>query len=179
MLVRHDLDIENIGKQAQLIDDQSPFQIGTQGRYAGVIFTLQGRLRRRWDQGVWTEWYAWFNDGTVGWLADAQGFLSVYREAPKDTKLPPREKFIANQSVVIGNSQFSVADIKESTIDSTEGELPFVAPAGRRTTTIDLNGVDQTTATVEFADEGVRYYSGHYVKFEDLKLAHLRKLDGW
>src|SRR5207245_2075038 len=78
MLVRQDLNIAMIGKQATLPDDQSVLQISTQGTFAKTHFTLQGRLRLAWKDGFWNEWFAWCDDGRTAWLAEAQGFLSFY-----------------------------------------------------------------------------------------------------
>src|SRR5512139_495009 len=77
MIVRHDLDVEAIGKMAVLPDDMSPFQIGTEGFYLGQHFTLVGRMKMGWEDGSWNEWFMATDDGRKGWLAEAQGFYAV------------------------------------------------------------------------------------------------------
>src|SRR5687767_10191954 len=66
MVVRHDLDLENLGKMAQLPPDMSPIQRGTTGNYKGQDFTVIGRLKLQWEHGYWNEWYAMFSDGRGG-----------------------------------------------------------------------------------------------------------------
>ena len=76
LLLRQDLGLEYAGEKALLIEDQSPYQIGTEGTLGKIHFTLLGRLRFQWEQGFWDEWFAWSDEGQTCWLADAQGFLS-------------------------------------------------------------------------------------------------------
>src|SRR5262245_25742170 len=39
-LVREGANLENIGKQAELLEDDTPIQIGTEGKHRGVGFTV-------------------------------------------------------------------------------------------------------------------------------------------
>ena len=50
----------------------SPIQIGTEGVYATKPFVVVGRIIYEYEQGGWNEWHIVFNDGTSGWLSDAQ-----------------------------------------------------------------------------------------------------------
>ena len=56
-LVRQGAALENIGKMAEVIEDASPLQLGTEGRYKGVHFALIGRIQYRYASGSWNEWY--------------------------------------------------------------------------------------------------------------------------
>lgn len=85
MIVRHDMDVESIGKMAVLPEDSSPFQIGTEGIYAGVRFALIGRMKIGWSDGTWNEWFFVTDRGKKGWLAEAQGFYALSFELNKDT----------------------------------------------------------------------------------------------
>ena len=77
LIVRHDKNVEDMGKMAELPDDISPFQIGTEGIYNHVHFALIGRVRMAWEDGGWNEWFMWFDDGKKGWLSEAEGFLAI------------------------------------------------------------------------------------------------------
>jgi hypothetical protein len=188
MIVRHDLDVELIGKQASLPDDQSPLQIGTAGQFKGTRFTLQGRFRVKWSDGFWNEWFAWCDDGRTAWLAEAQGFLSFYFESTNTSALPARDAIRNGQRI---DKTFTVADLKECEIVGSQGELPFRAPPGRKSLSADLNGDAGTkaAATIEYTDSDageagaaksqVRFYVGENCDFDDLKLSNLRQLDGW
>ncbi len=55
LVVRRDLDVEALGKVAQLPPDLTPLQLGSTGMLDGVGFRLIGRVRWQWDGGSWTE----------------------------------------------------------------------------------------------------------------------------
>ena len=67
-LIRKDLDIENLGKVAQLHQDGSVLQVGTQGQFQRVAFSIVGRIQLKYDSGFWNEWFMTFQDGKSGWL---------------------------------------------------------------------------------------------------------------
>ena len=180
MLVRRDLDLEAIGKMAVLPEDSSPLQIGTEGLYEKRHFTLIGKLRQQWRDGVWTEWCALFDDGTHGWLAEAQGFLMMSFEMQStDVKVPSAESLKAGQSLTLGGVRFEIEDIKSVVCEGSQGELPFRAPKGRQCTSVDLAGADQAFACLDYSSEGVRIYLGKYIDFDDFHFKNLRQIDGW
>ena len=179
-LVRHDLDLEAIGKMAELPPDMSPLQVGTRGSYDGKRFELLGRLKIAWEDGTWNEWYALFDDGQEGWLAEAMGFFMVSFPKPLPPRLPEGDTLKVGQQLELAPQQrFSVDDLKQATCVGSEGELPFPAPQGRESLSVDLSGPEETFANLEYAADGTRLYMGRYVDFDDLKLSNLRELDGW
>src|SRR5579872_1289908 len=72
ILVRADVDLKKVGVVADLPPDASPIQIGTEGAYGNKTFVVAGRIIYEWEQGGWNEWHIVFNDGSSGWLSDAQ-----------------------------------------------------------------------------------------------------------
>ena len=76
-LVRHDLNLEDIGKMAQLQVDGTPVQLRAEGIYRNVHFGVVGRIQLRYDQGLWNEWHLLFDDMRDGWLGEAQGTYAV------------------------------------------------------------------------------------------------------
>jgi hypothetical protein len=180
MLVRRDLDIEAIGKMALLQDEMTPLQVGPGGFFEGRRFTLLGRIKQQWSGGNWNEWYALFDDGRIGWLAEAQGFLMMsFDISGSGAALPPRHPLQPGQAIKLENAAYKVDDIKEVMCAGSEGELPFRAPKGRHSTSVDLTGAGETFACLEYSEEGTRAFAGKYVEFESLKLQNLRALDGW
>ena len=69
--------LTRLGKMAELFDDHSPLQLMASGRIQldgkDVPFTLIGRLQYKGDAGVWTEWAAFLNDGTLATLGEDNG----------------------------------------------------------------------------------------------------------
>lgn len=200
LLVRHDKDIEQIGKMAELPPDISPFQIGTTGRYNRTGFTLVGRMKIGWLNGIWNEWFLIDDKGQKGWLAEAQGFLAISYET--DAKLDEEIKqalkmpdqwveglsstqenpvlIALGKRIRINRKPFKITDIKEATCIGCEGELPFIAPKGRKSIYIDMLHGHGDFAGIEIEESSnTRLFIGEYVEFNDLAFGHLRDLPGW
>lgn len=179
MLVRRDLAIEAIGKMAVLPEDSSPLQVGTEGKFEGRKFTLLGRLRQQWSDGNWNEWFALFDDGRNGWLAEAQGFYMISFDCSAHDSIPPSDTLKAGQKVPISGKTFEVEDIKSVTCVGSEGELPFSAPKGRQCMSVDLAGDQKSFACLDYSSEGIHVYVGKYLEFDDFNFKKLRQIDGW
>ena len=65
--------VKNIGKMSDLLEDYSPLQITSTGSFQGRNFSLVGRIQLRYEDGIWNEWHALFDDGSSGWMSDASG----------------------------------------------------------------------------------------------------------
>jgi hypothetical protein len=178
LVVRHDTNVEAIGVMAELPDDISPFQLGTAGIYKNIHFSLIGRLKVGWSDGCWNEWFMLTDEGKKGWLAEAQGFLAVSFEA-EELGVPQTAPKLG-QFLTLHNKQFSVADVKQSECIGSEGELPFAAPKGRKTTSVDLISSDGGFACIEYNEmNAARFYIGEYMEFDALRFSNLRDLPGW
>ena len=84
--------VKDIGKMASVLEDYSPLQIGTTGIYQQQGFSLLGRIQLKYDDGLWNEWYALFDDGKEGWLSEASGqYVFTFLEGKADDA-PPFEQ---------------------------------------------------------------------------------------
>jgi hypothetical protein len=175
------MDLETYGSMADVQLDLSPLQIGTRGQYHQKSLELVGRLRLRWSDGFWNEWYALFDDGRSGWLAEAQGFYAMNFEDESDWDLPPASQLFPGMTVPLKeHGRFQVDDIKKAECMGSEGELPVLAPKGKQLVSVDLSGEDGQFACIEYpAGELCRVSFGRYVDFEQFKFSFLRELDGW
>lgn len=179
-IVRRDLKLETLGKMAELPEDLTPFQLGTQGKYDGKAFELLGRVKLAWDDGSWNEWFAHFSDGREGWLAEAQGMYMMSFLRPELTQVPPARELKAGFTFRLCDATFHVDDIKRTRCVGSEGELPYPAPEGRESVSVDLSGPQNLFATVDYSlTEGVRVYIGKTVEFDSLSCTGLRELEGW
>jgi Domain of unknown function (DUF4178) len=182
LVVRHDKDVEAIGKMAELPDDISPFQLGTQGVYKGTHFTLVGRVVIGWEDGRWNEWFIQVDGDKKGWLAEAQGSLAISFETAlaADVEKELRSAELGD-ALTIAGQEFGVDDIKDALCIASDGELPLVASQGRKARVIDMVNADGGFASVEFPKDGSgpRFYLGEYVEFDDLHFSGLRELPGW
>jgi len=191
MLVRGDIDVKSIGKMAALPDDMSPLQVGSEGKIDGLHFGVIGRLKVGWRDGMWNEWHILSDDGSRGWIGEAQGFFSVSFER-EDLSAQDRDFILgriatpgssaglsAGFQITVEGKSLRAVDIKEATCLGSEGELPFRAPKGRRTVAIDFTGGEGDFATVEVEDATLRLYAGRYVEWDELGFTNLRPLEGW
>ncbi len=178
----HDRDWTLRGKVADLPEEMTHLQVGTKGTYAGEAFELIGRRRLRWDDGFWTEWCARFAGDKIGWLAEAQGLLTMAFEVSEDIGLPNGAGLRAGAEVRVGDrGKFTVDDTKRAHVMGTEGEMPYIVDPGQKIETMDASGESGEFASFEW-DERVKKWStfiGRYVDFEDFKFQNLRQLDDW
>jgi hypothetical protein len=178
LAVRRDKDVESIGKMAELPDDMSPFQIGTGGKFKGLSFSLIGRMKIGWEDGCWNEWFLFADDGRKGWMAEAQGSLAISFEI--EEKQAPDNFPELGHFVNLDGKPFTVTDIKETECIGSEGELPIIAPRGRKARTVDLANRQGGFASMEYhAPDPIRIYVGEYAEFDNLQFTGLRELPGW
>jgi hypothetical protein len=173
------MNLELVGKMAELQDDLTPFQIGTTGMFGKDKFEFVGRLRVSYDDGFWNEWYAIFGDGREGWLAEAQGFygfcLPVLNwEAPNSSQV--RCGLPITISVA---GDFVVEFLHRVHCIYSEGELPMNAVEGRQSLSVDLSDGEGRMATIEYASSETRVFAGKYLDFDEFKFQNLRQIDGW
>ncbi len=182
LIVRHDLNLEARGKVADLQDEMTPLQIGTQGTYRGKPFSLVGRIQREWDGGFWSEWHALFADGTSGWLAQAEGDYMMTRAEALPQGLDSRTLKDKGPgfAVKLFGKEFEVVDVKDSRIASYQGELPRGAVRTKDIRSLDLAGPDARFATIEFDEKGeASVYVGESADFAAFRFSNLKAVDGW
>jgi len=180
LVVRHDVNIEAIGKLAALPPDMSPLQIGAHGEIDGLAFTLLGRMRVRWEDGSWNEWFVEYADHTRGWVGESQGFFMVLRESEltSPVSVAPSD-FTAEQLVEINGAQYAVTDSKPVSCLGGEGELPVPVKTGERWQSIDLQRSDGCVATLEWDEGAWRFFEGKNAGFAELNWQNLREIPGW
>lgn len=66
------------GKVAPLADLPSVLEVGMTGKLSGKPFTALGRVRYDYDDGLWDEWSLYFEDGSLGWLQEDEGELTLF-----------------------------------------------------------------------------------------------------
>lgn len=190
MVVRQDEALQSIGQMAVLPDDMSPFRIGTEGHYGKLHFSLVGRMKMAWEDGSWNEWFMATDDGSRGWLSDAQGSYAVSFEveppgldfalrAIQHQNNPAEHTGFIGSTLTLDMRRLSVTDVKRATCMGSEGELPLAAPQGRKTVAVDLTGKHGEFASVEIETGKLRAFVGRYVEWKDLACTNVRQFDGW
>lgn len=141
------------GKQSLTIEDYSPLQIGSVGRFDGNDFALIGRVQLQYGQGVWNEWYIQFADGRSGWLSEALGLYSITIGSGTETNLPTYDQLAINDSVRFEGALYQVNDRRDAYAIAGEGELPFIVGKGWETWVIDAQ-YKRESITLDYADSG-------------------------
>lgn len=179
VLVRHGLDVERVGKQAEFPQTGSPIQLGVEGKWRDRNFVVVGRITYAWQHGRWNEWHCRMSDGESAWLSDAQ--LEFAMTAQLDTTEPVPDP----QSVSVGDRfkwnrvNYQVANITPAMYVGTEGELPFTTYDRADYWFADLQNSEGGMATIDGSETPALLYVGEYVTFADLSLTGLREFDGW
>ena len=176
ILVRTDVDLKKVGEVADLPADASPIQIGTEGAYQNKSFVVVGRIIYEYEQGGWNEWHLVFNDGSSGWLSDAQLEYDLsWRAQPKDLPAKPEK----NQQLAWGDKRFVVTSVTKAHYKGVQGELPFEYWDKADMLFADLRTTSNDFATIDYSENPPLLFVGRVVAFDELHLKNLREFEGW
>jgi hypothetical protein len=189
MTVRNNDAIENLGIMAALPPDTSPFQLGAEAFFGRTRFTIVGRMKISWGDGMWNEWFFVDDAGRKGWLAEAQGSYAVTYDLSDElsenevrqirgTDYRARKRTLLDKYRFRQNDYF-ISDVKEAECVGAEGELPYTTPVGRKSLCVDLVGEDEDFASLDITDKEVRVYIGRTVSWADLRCSGYRTFEGW
>ena len=164
-------ELEILGQVAPLADLGSPLSLGTSGRYEKRGFTLVGRLQLDYGLGPWNEWYAAFDDGQWGWVAEAQG--RVYVTFPTAAAgLPGYADARVASQFTVGDHLLTVTERRRAKFLAAEGELPFAARPGDNVYYCDVEGPDGIFGTLDYASSSSTHpdalFLGRQVDYEAL-----------
>jgi hypothetical protein len=163
-VARGDRNVEDLGKVAALADTDSQLEMGLEGKYQGVKFTLTGRTQLRHQAGgTWDEWYAAFTDGRWGWLAEAAGryYLTFQKKAQN---VPAYEDLELDGKL----GKYTVAEIGEAKAIAAEGEIPYRFVPGSVYDYADLSGPNGEFGTLDYSEDEPLLYTGKEVTLDDL-----------
>jgi hypothetical protein len=179
VLVRHDVNLERVGQAADVPDNASPVQIGTEGVYRGKSFQVVGRIVYEYELGAWNEWHIVFQDGASAWLSDAQLEYAVTALAPPRGPLPSAAQAPRGTVFNWDGTQYYVTTVTRARYRGVEGELPFVYWDKSEVAFLDLRTHDARFGTIDYSEEPPILFLGEAVEFDDLRLKNLREFEGW
>ncbi|WP_374336837.1 DUF4178 domain-containing protein [Leeia sp.] len=165
--------VRNLGKQSAVLEDFSPLQIHSSGRYLGLDFSLIGRIQLQYERGVWNEWYLWFDDGSTGWLSDANGQYVLTRPLPDVPNAPSFDSLQPGSDFILDNKRYSAADVRRAQCVAGQGELPFTVGAGWEAIVADFR-CDSRFLTLDYSEGQLIGYLGDAVRLEELQCQNLR-----
>ncbi len=179
VLVRTDLDLQQVGKQADFPHTGSPIQLGTEGTWGSRAFVVVGRIAYAWARGRWNEWHCRLSDGSSAWLSDAQLEYAMTRELAIERPLPALTGVQVGESFTWDGIQYEVAGITRASYAGTEGELPFTSFGREECVFVDLQNGAGGLATIDGSETPSVLYVGEYLTFDELAFRQLRAFEGW
>ena len=179
VVVRHDVQLELVGRVADLPATPSPVQLGTEGRHGTRPFVVTGRILYEYEAGVWSEWHLQFSDGRSGWLSDAMLEYAVTERAEPGASLPDATAVPVGQQFEWGGQRYMVVSVTQARYRGVEGELPFEYWDKTETPFVDLRGHKGEFATIDYSESPPLLFTGSAVEFDDLAFVNLRHFDGW
>ena len=175
-LLRDGDSLRRVGQAAELFADHSPLQLGVAGRYQGEPFTLVGRVQMAYDEGVWNEWHALFDNGRSGWLSEDNGQHVFAFEQPARAALPERWASTApGTALFIDQAPWVVASVTTARVQAAEGELAFVPDFKQAGTVMELRDTQGQVLSLDATEEPPRRFVGRAVSLPDLAFRGLRE----
>ena len=178
VVVRHDVDLEAMGKVSDLPPDSSPILLGTEGRFDNRAFTVTGRIVYEYEDGGWNEWHLEFADGSSGWLSDAQAEYAVSTLVKPPGPLPS-EKNISLGYQYPWDPPLQVTTLTRARYVGIEGDLPFETWDRHDVLFADLRGHEATFGTIDYSETPALLFIGRFLDYDDLSLRHVRTYEGW
>jgi len=170
--------LARMGKMAELFDDHSPLQAHASGRIAQdgkeLPFTLVGRLQFKSDAGVWTEWTAFLDDGTLATLSEDNGSYVFTRAIDPGRPLPEARRFRVGTTTAVNGQPYSVAFSGQVRLVAAQGELPKLPALGEPFGRVELRSSEGEVLSIDYSRQPPQVERGRAVLLEDLKLQGLK-----
>ncbi len=165
--------LEAAGKVPDLVATDTRLSIGTAGKADARTFTLLGRLQLSQGQAAWNEWYASFDDGSWGWVAEAQGRLYVTFPKSAPSGLPPLGTLKPGMEVSLpGVGRAVVDEVNQARLVSFEGELPVRPDLGETWRYADCSTDSGGFVTLDYGSGGDGVlYAGRELSYAEAGLA--------
>lgn len=179
-LLREGDALRRIGRCAELFEDHTPLQLGVQGRYQNVPFTLVGRLQYRYDGGTWNEWFALFESSDApprpAWLSEDNGAYVFAFDQPAPAEPLRLADLQPGTDCTVGQRVWSVASITSVRLHAAQGELPRPPRLDTEFLVADLRNDAGEVGTLDGADpKALQWSVGRSVTLDDLALSGLRE----
>ena len=171
--------LSRIGTMGELFDDHSPLQLMASGRIAldgqaEQSFTLIGRLQYQSEAGIWSEWVAFLEDGTLATLGEDNGAYVFTRPLDAGRPLPDVERFQLGTTTAINGKPYSVAFSGPVHLRSAQGELPQLPPLGQPFGMVELRSSDGEVLSIDYSSDPPQAARGRAVQLDDLRLQGLK-----
>lgn len=159
--------IDPTGKVAKLTEYISRLQVGKAATVGGRKCQVIGRVRYRYEDGVWDEWFVNFDDGQPGWISEDEGDYVLYFKKRLTSPIPPWNEIRVGGFVSVPPMNVFVTEKGSGSIVGAEGEISFSALPGETFHYVDGNAAGKAVGVV-FTQNGINFYSGEPLEFHDI-----------
>lgn len=162
------------GEMNVLAEPDSVLYVGASGSFKGKRFNVLGRVRYRYGEGLWDEWYLQDETFEPMWITEADGELSLQVEVDVTTPPPPVDQIAPGMELNLPCEDgvilsVSVDEIDTAVLEGIEGHLPETLLAERTFPYVDASQGD-LTLTLEYDEAGADVYRGEWIDPELLEL---------
>jgi predicted RNA-binding Zn-ribbon protein involved in translation (DUF1610 family) len=165
--VVRDTSLDPTGKTAKLTDYASRLRVGSTGRLAGRGFSVLGRVRYRYEFGVWDEWFLRFDDGQPAWLSEDEGEYVLYGKRRLTVPVPLWEEIRVGMRVAIDPYHMFVTEKGTGSVAGAEGELAMTPAPGTALRYVDGNASGRILVLV-YTGSGITLGVGDPYDFHDI-----------
>jgi hypothetical protein len=166
-IARTDRGIDTLGAFADLAPAASGLRVSDTGRWQGLPFELAGRAEYAHPAGgSWEEWFLKLGDGRWAWLSHAHGTWAVTFPTAPARDLPGFEQITPGMVLLLGADPgvpLTVGERNAGTLQSAEGELPFLFVPGRPSRFVDASDDKGRFATLDYGPPGQTDPPGVYL----------------
>lgn len=157
------------GKSAALADLFTDLSTGAAGRLDGRTFQVAGRVRYTWDAGFWDEWILSFDDGTMAWLHEDEGELTLLVQVDL-TGPVDLDGARVGKTIAVNGRQVYVTERRGARIHGGEGQIPRGVVFGGQLEYVDgkvqgeswmlerMNGTVELFVGKTVADDAIEVY---------------------
>ena len=155
------------GQKTDLADFESILAIGKTGTIKGEKFKVHGRLRYKYDEGFWDEWFVTLESGKKLWLQEDEGEFTAFEKETLTSPLPAFEEIRVGSMVSVNDKSAFVTEKSTAFIAGGVGELFFKIVPGMEVKCFDGNAGGQLLS-VEFTPDEINLSVGHELSRADI-----------
>ncbi len=173
VLERRGDSFRQVGTAPVVIPTRSTVANGMDGAYNGTRFTVTGHVQLSNEDGAtWDEYYLGFEDGTCGWLAQAQGrLLLLFRsDLPEGLLLPAFENLDLREPLELmpGLGGLHVVEKGQARVEAASGQIPYLLRPGETYPYVDLAAMNSAFASLDYSTQPPTLFVGRETTFADL-----------
>lgn len=161
--------LDPTGQKAMLADFPSILSIGASGTLSGDPFKVLGRLRYKYDEGFWDEWFLQFISGRKVWLQEDEGTFIAFDKAAITTAIPEFKSIKVGSTIQINDQPVFIVEKNEAVIAGGEGELQFKILPGESVDYADGNSAGKVVS-IEFAPDEIAMSIGSQIPLSEIRV---------